>query len=200
MSWKLTTPSSFDSLNGRIKNLSVDLGQKVNYVDYLVMNSYIKVFPDFPTYHSFYAVEEDYFRTKEFNTLKEQLEKPISDYKLVSYNIDPMIAGFNDFYIMDGYFSIYTDSYREKFRKIIIKELEHQGDRSVFLFDNSPQRLHLFDNDRYPSMNLENIDFCSLYEIGATYLISETQIEYKLLELEINTNNLFLYKIKFENC
>lgn len=198
--WKLTTPSSFDNLNGGIKNLSVDLGQKINYIDYLVMNGYIKVFPDFPTYHSFYAVEEDYFRTIEFNTLKEQLEMPISNYKLVSYDIDPMIAGFNDFYIMDGYFSIYTDSYRGKFRKIIIKELEHQGDRSVFLFDNSPQRLYLFDNDRYPSMNLENINFCSLNEIGATYLISETLLEYKYLELEISTNNLFLYKIKFENC
>ena len=119
--WKLTTPSSFDNLNNNIKSLVINFGQKVNFIDYHVMNSYIKIFPDFPTYHSFYSIEEDYFKIEEFKNLKRQLKEPLSSYQLVSYDIDPMIAGFNNFYILDGYFSVYPDSYRKKFRKIIKK-------------------------------------------------------------------------------
>ena len=198
--WKLSTPSSFDSLNSNLQNLAVNFGQKLSYVDYLVMNAYIKIFPDFPTYHSFYSVEEEYFRTKEFQALKEQLKEPIPSYQLVSYDIDPMIAGFNNFYISDGYFSIYPDSYRAKFRRVISSELDYQGDRATYLFDNSPQRLYLFDKDGYPSMNLDNINFCALNNIEATHIISETEIQYKLLELEENTNKLYLYKIIYEDC
>tara|TARA_X000000368_G_C23052058_1_gene721915 strand:- start:1120 stop:2868 length:1749 start_codon:yes stop_codon:yes gene_type:complete len=198
--WKLTNPSSFDNLNNNIKSLTINFGQKANYIDYVVMNSYIKIFSDYPTYHSFYSVEEDYFRTEDFNNLKNQLEEPLSNYRVVSYDIDPMIAGFNNFYILDGYFSIYSDAYREKFRNIIEKELDYQGDRSVFLFDNHPQRLYLFDNDRYPSMDLDNINFCALHQVEATHLISQKQVQYNLLKLEKKSNNLFLYKIIFEDC
>ena len=68
------------------------------------------------------------------------------------------------------------------------------------MFDNHPQRLHLFDNDRYPSMDLDNIDFCALHQIEATHLLSQTQIQYKFIKLEENTENLFLYRIIFDEC
>ena len=198
--WKLTTPSSFSSINQDIGRLANNFGQKINYIDYQIMNGYLKIFPEFPTYQSFYSVEEDYFKIDKFNKLKKDLAKPLSEYLLVSYDIDPMITGFNNFYIMDGYFSIYPDTYRENFRNVIKNELEYQGERSIFLFDNHPQRLHLFDTDRYPSMDLKNINFCALNKIGATHLISQTIIEYDLLEIENRTDDLFLYKINYKDC
>ena len=69
---------------------------------------------------------------------------------------------------------VFTRILMKNSERLLKKELNYQGERSVFLFDNHPQRLHLFDNDRYPSMDLDNIDFVHCIKLKLPFTISNT--------------------------
>ena len=128
-----------------------------------------------------------------FETYK-QIKSIVKDDKVMSIGIDPMIAVMNDIKVIDGYHTIYSLDYKEKFRKIIVKELEI----SEFLknyYDNFGNRVYAFYNDKTNLL----INFKEAKNLGAKYVISSFSISHKDLEFNCllcdEKNKIYLYKI-----
>ena len=91
---------------------------------------------NFISYKQFYSVEL-------FEQIKKEINKPLESFRVASIGIEPMVAQYNGFYTLDGYYPDYSKSYKQKFRKIMAKELE----KAPFLknyFDNWGGRCYLF--------------------------------------------------------
>ena len=197
---KIIEPLTFDSVPQPISSKMINFGQKINYVDYLLMTNWNKLLPFLSTYGSPYSSIEEYYQVTSFNSFKSEF-KDYNNYKFVSYNLDPMIAGYNGLNIADGYFNLYEKSYNLKFRKVIEKELDYLGSKSSY-YDEFGAKISLFIEIKNPSYNLDNINFCELSEsIEATHMISSKYINLgdfentKFLDL-IFDNKIFIYEIK----
>ena len=119
----------------------------------------------------------------------------INDSKTISIGLDPMVAVMNNIGVIDGYHNLYPLSYKNKFRKIIEKQLEHYEDTKKY-YDLWGNRLYTFVSDP----EIIKIDFQQAKNLGANYVISKYPISNEIL-LPIckkcnESNELFLYKIR----
>ena len=133
---------------------------------------------------------DNYFKIETYKKIK----KIVGDSRVASIGVDPMIAPMNDIGVIDGYHSIYTLDYKNKFRKIIENELEKNSQLKDY-YDNWGNRVYLFYNDK----NNLLIDFKEAKNVGADFIISAFPIENENLKIacpkcEYN-NQLYLYKI-----
>lgn len=196
---KLSNPETFSNLRTPLNEIAINFGQRVNYVDYTVMNIRNSLLPNQSTYATFYATIDEYYFKEDFENLKKDLTNDISNYRFVSYDIDPMIAAYSGFYTIDGYFNLYDNEYRDKFRKVIEKELDYLGDQAIW-FDNYGAKVQLFFKEKYGSFNLENINFCELKNFQTTHLISIQEIDYEYLNIFKKYENFIVYEIKYFDC
>ena len=119
----------------------------------------------------------------------------INDSKTISIGLDPMVAVMNNIGVIDGYHNLYPLSYKNKFRKIIEKQLEHYEDTKKY-YDLWGNRLYTFVSDP----EIIKIDFQQAKNLGANYVISKYPISNEILisvcEKCNKSNELFLYKIQ----
>ena len=196
---KLSNPETFSNLRPPVNEIAINFGQRVNYLDYTVMNIFNLLLPKQSTYATFYSTLDEYYFMEDFENLKNDLPNDISEYRFVSYDIDPMIAAYSGLYTIDGYFNLYDNEYRESFRKVIEKELDYLGDKANW-YDDYGAKIQLFFKEKYGSFNLENINFCELKNFQTTHFISIQEIDYKFLNLFKKYENFIIYEIKYFDC
>ena len=127
-----------------------------------------------------------------FNDYKK-IKEIVQDDRVMSINLDPMVAVMNDINVIDGYHALYPLDYKKKFREIIKDELDNNESLRNY-YDNWGSRVYVF------SSNPENVlvDFKQAKKIGAKYVISKNSIKNTYLEIVCeNCSNFYkLYKIK----
>lgn len=113
-----------------------------------------------PSVREFYAVEQ-------FTEIKDYINKPLDEYRVVSIGIHPAIAQYNGFYTLDTYNNFYPLSYKHKFRRIIEKELAKNNKIRTY-FDEWGGRCYIFTA-----------------QLGKSYMIKKSSKK-KLKNLELN--------------
>ena len=133
---------------------------------------------------------DNYYKFNDYAYIKNI----VKDSRVLSVGLDPMVAVMNDIRVIDGYHTIYPFSYKIKFRKIIVKELEKN---IIFknYFDNWGNRVYAFYNDENDIL----LNFKAAKKLNANYVISGFPIKNNELEIICskcnNSNKIFLYKI-----
>lgn len=139
-------------------------------------------------YRNIYTFNE-YFLYDDYKKIKQIVKKE----RILSINLDPMVAVMSDINVIDGYHAIYPLSYKIKFRKVIEKELKNNKFLKNY-YDNWGSRIYAFND------NPENIliNFKEAKKIGAKYILSKNNIDNDQLLLACdNCSKYFkLYKIK----
>ena len=122
------------------------------------------------------------------------IKKIVKESRVLSVDLDPMVAVMNNIKVIDGYHNIYPNDYKLKFRKIISKELDNNIKLKNY-YDDWGNRVYAFYTDK----NNLLLDFLAAKEIGADYVISSFAITDENLKIICskcnNSKKLFLYKI-----
>ncbi len=157
------------------------------------------------TYREFYS--EDLFRK-----IRDYINKPQKDYRIVSIGIYPAISQYNGFYSLDGYLANYSLEYKHKFRRIIEKELNKNETRQKY-FDDWGNRYYIFaselsnfENTKYDNVRLKNLELNTDYlkNLEGEYIFSAVEIiNYKDNKLDflhvfedgISPWRIYLYKL-----
>ena len=112
-----------------------------------------------------------------------------------------MIAAYNNLYTLDGYFNMYEKDYNLRWRKVIEKELL-ASESSARYYDNYAATVYLFITPKYPTFDLDNINFCELTQnFRATHLIASKEIEsidlenYKFISIGYKSSDLVVYDL-----
>ena len=157
----------------QINSSIVPLGKKYFFAEENYRNLY--------TFQDYYLYD-DYLKIKNL----------VGSNKVLSVGYDPMIAAMNDINVIDGYHTIYPGSYKNKFRKIIEKELNKDLKIKNY-YDNWGSRVYAFA----PDPNNIELNFLEAKKIGAKYIISRYLIADKKIDLVSKNfeNKIFLYKI-----
>ena len=74
---------------------------------------------------------KQFYSTNLFDDIKKFIGKPLSEYKVVGFGLFPSIALYNGFNVLDGYL-IYSQTYKNKFRKVISGSFLKQEMANVF--------------------------------------------------------------------
>lgn len=128
------------------------------------------------SFHTFYA-------EKQFQEINKFLEMPQSAYRVVCIGIHPSIAQYNGFYTLDGFMGDYPLNYKHRFRKIIAKELDKNGNLKEY-YDNWGARCYAFSAElgqNFASSDFRRIekldyDFLELKKMGCHFIISQAEI------------------------
>ena len=145
-----------------------------------------KISLEFTTMNSF----DNYYKFEAYAFIKSIVKQD----RVMSLGLDPMVAVMNDLRAIDGYHTIYSKSYKKKFRRIISSELETNKSLKDY-YDKWGSRVYAF----YSNSNDLKIDFIAAKNIGASYVISAFPI--KNINLQSICSNchsnkdIFLYKI-----
>jgi hypothetical protein len=132
-----------------------------------------------------YYLRSDYARIKSI----------VNSSPVISIGLDPMIAPMNEVVSIDGYYTLYPLSYKNEFRDIIRKSILPTGKSDYF--EKWGSRLYVFYND------INSVDFCSAYSLGARFVISKVSIQNDLLLLVAHPSSdftVYLYRILGEDC
>jgi hypothetical protein len=113
-----------------------------------------------PTVKEFYAEEQ-------FQEIKQYINKPVEEYRVVSIGIHPAIAQYNGMYTLDTYNNFYPLSYKREFRRIIEKELAKNKTIRKY-FDQWGGRCYIFTS-----------------ELGKSYMVKKDSKK-RLKNLELN--------------
>ena len=146
------------------------------------------------TFRSFYA--EDLFAQ-----MKDYIQKPQKEYRVVSVGLHPSISQYNGFYALDSYQNNYPLSYKLKFRDIIAKELD-KNDGLKREFDNWGNRCYMYNDELKNSCYLKclkdsnekiehlDINTKALRGMGAEYVFSSVPIS-NHQEIDLNFEKKF---------
>ncbi|MCK4695469.1 MAG: hypothetical protein KAT74_06890, partial [Candidatus Cloacimonetes bacterium] len=166
---------------------------------------------------------KEFFSEKLFYEINDFIGRPQNEYRVVSLGIHPSIAQYNGFYTLDSYQNNYLLDYKDKFRKVIEKELgkSQAGKR---WFDEWGNRCYLFSSELQPRLSeispwpvffenikekenkIHNLEINSqaLKELGGKYIFSTYEIlntrenDLELLnifEREDSPWRIYLYKV-----
>jgi hypothetical protein len=146
-----------------------------------------------PTYSEFYNVDT-------YSRIKSELDKHDSkNYKVVSVGLDPVIAQFNGFETLDGYFSDYPLSEKKKFREIISGELARNEELRIY-FDDWGSRKYIFSSElKNGNRNIDRlvVDYYRLKNNGVNYILSNVTINENKnrvkLKLRVGQNRRLVY-------
>ena len=139
---------------------------------------------------------KEYFDSEEYSGLARKLNRQPSEIRVLSFDLDPMVASLNGYVALDGYVYNYPLEYKDTFRKIIAGELF--ADRSLReYYDNWGSRVYLFH--RNLPVNEIKIDWCAAQDIGAEYVLSKKDLSSASnLKPTAEYKSLILYK--FAGC
>ncbi len=128
------------------------------------------------SYREFYSEEL-------FDLIKEEI-----DYQgewSVAYGMNPAILQYNDIATLDGYLGLYSQEYKEAFRKVIEPALENAEGNRIY-FDDWGARAYVFSGSDentyapYRELNVTDtkfyIDTDAYQEIGGHYIFSRIEI------------------------
>ena len=126
----------------------------------------------------------------------KKIKKIVSDERVMSVGVDPMIATVHNIYVIDGYHSIYPLKYKKKFKKLIEKELKIYSSYKKY-FQEWGSRVY---TSLYTPKNIDKIEYNYILakEMGLKFIISKYKINSDELTLILNDcakNGLCLYKI-----
>jgi hypothetical protein len=84
-----------------------------------------------------------YYAPKTFEKLKNDIEETypdrnITDFRFISYGLEPAVPLFNGLYTVDGYSTNYPLSYKKEFRKILNSNFKH-------IYDEWGSKLYVMD-------------------------------------------------------
>jgi hypothetical protein len=126
-----------------------------------------------PTYAEFFSREL-------FAEIDQHIGRPKHSYRVVSIGMHPSIAQFNGFHTLDGYQVNFPLEYKNRFRRIIARELEKNEVLREY-FDGWGNRCYVFvaelgkRQDGTPIDNLE-LDTLALKDLGGEYIFSANEI------------------------
>lgn len=84
----------------------------------------------------------EYYSEPLFKNIAQYIGKPKADYRVASLGIPPGISQYNGFYTLDIFSNVYPLEYKHRFRRIITKELEKDGNVKT-VFDDNGKRCYL---------------------------------------------------------
>lgn len=124
---------------------------------------------------------KNFYNEKLFQDIANYIGKPKDSYRVVSIGIEPAVSQYNGFFTLDGYQNNYSLEYKNKFRKIIERQL-----------DKSPSARAYFDDwgSRCYILSTKDLNIEELKSLGGNYIFSNTMIEDPTSGLE------FLYKFE----
>lgn len=143
-------------------------------------------------YQNLYTFKEYYYF---YNY--EKIKQIVGTNKVMSIGLDPMVATVHGIYVIDGYYSLYPQEYKKRFREIIEEELNINPYYKKY-FDEWGSRLYttLY---RPKNIDLLSLNYDKAKNIGAKYIISSLKLNSEKLELiygNCDEENFCLYKIK----
>jgi len=158
---------------------------------------------------------KQFFAENLFLQIKDYINIPQENYRVVSIGLHPSIAQYNGFYTLDSYQNLYSLKYKHEFRKIIAPELEKHAKLKDY-FDGWGSRCYVFVSElknsckvrcskrsNYTISKLE-INSKALKKMGGKYIISAVYINNykelnlffeKLFEHKDSYWKIFLYKV-----
>jgi hypothetical protein len=141
---------------------------------------------------------KEYYATEQFSEIRDFINVPQEDYRVVSIGIHPIIAQYNGFYTLDSYNNFYPLTYKYQFRKIIEKELD-KNDSLRKYYDEWGSRCYVFvdelgkkyDYKKDSSKQIKNLQFNTkvFKKMGGEYVFSAVPIK------NASSNSLELMKI-----
>ena len=127
----------------------------------------------------------EFFSEDLFEDVKQYIDRPLDDYRVVSIGLYPAILQYNGFYTLDFYLPFYPLEYREKFRNIIepelnknsqLKEEFEEGSNSVYMLVDELGYDFTVTNEQNVKINNLTLNIEPLKELGANYIISAAEI------------------------
>ena len=120
----------------------------------------------------------------------------VQNERTISVGLDPMVAVFHKIKVIDGYHSIYPLAYKNKFRKIIEKELDSNL-RFKKYYDSWGSRVYA---TLYQPKDLNNIqlNFKAAKKLGAKFVISKYSLnsaDLSLISEDCVKKKICLYRI-----
>lgn len=128
-----------------------------------------------------------FYAEKQFSDIKEFIGKDVKSYRVISLGMHPAVSQYNGFYTVDGYSTNYDLSYKDKFRRIIEKELDKSPSTKkeyddwgswcyAFFGENGFMQILTNVND-YPTIEHLDFNYDALKEMGGEYIISAAEID-----------------------
>jgi hypothetical protein len=118
-----------------------------------------------------------YFAEDEFKEIKEYIDRPLEEFRVVSIGMHPNVAQYNGFYTLDSYSNIYPLSYKNEFRKIIEPEyFDYWGGRCYIFVDELGKKYQFSKHSKQTIKNL-SLNTKQLKKMGGQYILSALPIE-----------------------
>ncbi|UCH92870.1 MAG: hypothetical protein JSV88_21595 [Candidatus Aminicenantes bacterium] len=124
---------------------------------------------------------KEFYSESLFEEINRYINRPKSDYRVVSLGIHPGISQYNGFYTLDIYTDIYPLEYKHQFRKIIEKELE-KSEQLRKGFDGNAKRCFLMVSELHGIQKNRGLAF--------TRGITEKDQHLKIKHLDLDTDAL----------
>ena len=161
-----------------------------------------------PSYRELFSVDL-------FKQIENYIDRPQSEYRVISIGLHPGISYYNGFYTLDGYHTNYPLEHKKNFREIIAPELM-KNKRAQVYFDSWGGRCYVFVSEleftdwlytKNQNGVVQHLDLnmSAFVEMGGEYIFSAVEIknyEENQLDLErvFEDNNspwrIYLYKAK----
>lgn len=127
----------------------------------------------------YYALDwNNFFAEDIFSQIEEVIEKPKTDYRVVSIGMYPAAAAYNGFYCLDGYSNNYPLPYKHTFRRIIEGELK-KSDYIRTLFDSWGNRCYITTAEQANYYTFEKKWGSVIYDLDLnTNLLKELNCQY----------------------
>ena len=164
---------------------------------------------------------EQYYAPKLFTKIKNDIQKPLSNNRIISYGIEPAVSLYNGLYTIDGYIPSYPLKYKNTFRMVQPQCIEPKyigklknGNKK--LYDEWGSKLYLLCIDSVPGNYIKHItptipevrlvgDIKGMCQVGAKYLLSaypirqeDTKLLHKIGDYTSMESpwHIWLYKLK----
>jgi len=135
----------------------------------------------------------EYFDSEAYSGLARKLGRQPSDIRVLSFDLDPMVASLNGYDALDGYVYNYPLEYKGDFRRIIAGELASDSSLRDY-YDDWGSRVYLFHRDLPVSQ--VKLDWCAAQKMGVDFILAKVDLgTVSNLSLVKDYRNLALYKI-----
>ena len=129
------------------------------------------------SYQSDYtSTYNQYFQKNTFKTIIKYINKPQSEYRVVSLGINPTVLQYNGFYTLDGYQNNYPKSYSILFAEINEDELVKISGHKWDYMDRWCYIKSADNEKKLPEINSFSIDIYKLVDLNCQYLFSKRKI------------------------
>ena len=138
-----------------------------------------------------YLSYKEFFDVETMAEIKNYINKPQNEYRVVSYGINPAVALYSGFYCLDGYLTNYRLSYKHEFAKVIKETLDNNKTAGSY-YARWGSRVYLISTNfdfRGPTGKISEdlgINFDALKNLHCNYILSAFEIQKyeKFLKLE----------------